>query len=78
MYEKTTIYYFYQCQFYIYIYIYIYIYRYRYIDRSIYIVMVLHWHTKLKIYNHQTPKYSKVSGNEKKTSITKYSKKKNI
>ena len=27
---------------------------------------------KLKIQNHQTPKYSKVSGNEKKTNITKY------
>ena len=38
--------------------------------------MVLHWHTKLKIYNHQTPKYSKVSGNEKKSSIAKCLKKK--
>ena len=33
-------------------------------------------YTKLKIYNRQTPKYSKVSGNEKKTNITKYLKKK--
>ena len=24
-------------------------------------------YTKLKIYNHQTPKYSRISGNEKKT-----------
>ena len=35
-------------------------------------------YTKLKIYNRQTPKYSKVSGNEKKTNITKYFKKNNI
>ena len=35
-------------------------------------------YTKRKIYNHQTPKYSKVSGNEKKTNITKYFKKNNI
>ena len=34
--------------------------------------MVPHRHTKLKIYNHQTPKYSKGIWNEMKTNITKY------
>ena len=40
--------------------------------------MVLQTYAKQKNYNHQTPKYSKVSGNKKKTNITKYLKKKNI
>ena len=34
--------------------------------------MVPHRHTKLKIYNHQTPKYSIGIWNEMKTNITKY------